>query len=124
MIQSFEIPGRLPGTNEYQDECRKNARAGGRMKRDATDMVAWYAKAARIKPMLPPVSVHIEWVEPNMRRDKDNIRGGAKFILDGLQEAGVIGNDNWKWIEGISDEYKVNKAKPHITVTLETKEEE
>lgn len=118
MIQRFEIPGKLPGMNEYQNECRRNARAGGRMKRNATDLVAWCAKSSGIKPMKPPVSVTVTWVEPNMRRDKDNIRTGMKFVLDGLQEAGVIANDNWKWIADLDDAYLVNKDNPRVIVEL------
>ena len=118
-MQRFEVMGRLPGANEYQDACRRNPREGARMKREATDSVAWAAKAAHLKPMVPPVKVSITWVERNMRRDKDNIRFGAKFILDGLQEAGIIDNDNWKWIAGISDEYRVNSVDPRVIVELE-----
>lgn len=119
MRQIFEVPGKLPGANEYQAACRKHAKEGARMKREATEAVAWAAKAAKLKPMEAPVSVRITWVEPNMRRDKDNIRFGAKFVLDGLQEAGVIGNDNWEWIAGIADGYRVNSVDPRVIVELE-----
>ena len=119
MIQRFEIKGRLPGANEYQAACRRFAKEGARMKREATEAVAWSAKVAHLKPMRAPVMVRITWIEPNMRRDKDNIRFGAKFVLDGLQEAGVIGNDNWKWIAGISDDYRVNTVDPRVIVELE-----
>lgn len=119
MIQRFEIKGRLPGANEYQAACRRFAKEGARMKREATDAVAWAAKAAKLKPMEPPVQVRITFVEPNMRRDKDNIHFGAKFILDGLQEAGVIGNDNWKWIAGIAYDCRVNSVDPRVIVELE-----
>ena len=94
MIQRFEIKGRLPGANEYQDACRRFSKEGACMKREATEAVAWAARAAKLKPMEPPVLVRITWIERNMRRDKNNVRFGAKFVLDGLREAGVIGDDN------------------------------
>ena len=119
MRQTFEIPGRLPGCNEYQRECRRNPKAGARMKREVTEAVAWCAKAAGVRPMRPPVSVLITWVEPNMRRDKDNIRFAAKFVLDGLRDAGVIENDNWKWVAAIADRYQVNGDNPRVVVELE-----
>lgn len=117
----FEVPGRLPGANEYQAACRRHPKEGARMKREATDSVAWCAKAAGLRRMRPPVRVSITWVEPNMRRDKDNIRFGAKFVLDGLREAGVIGNDNWEWVESIADSYTVNRSDPRVIVEVEEK---
>ena len=54
-----------------------------------------------------------------MRRDKDNIRFAAKFILDALVEAGVIDNDNWACVGSLSDDYLVNKANPRVIVELE-----
>ena len=90
MRQEFEVPGRLAGCNDYVGMCRANARAGAKVKR-----------------------------EPDMRRDKDNIRFAAKFILDALVEAGVIDNDNWACVGSLSDDYLVNKANPRVIVELE-----
>lgn len=117
MIQAFEIPGRLPGANEYIGECRKNARAGGKLKKEATERVV--VAARHLVPMQKGVQVSITWIESNMRRDRDNIRFGAKFVLDGLVQAGIIENDGWTWIEGISDTYRVNKTNPRVIVELE-----
>ena len=70
--------------------------------------------------MKPPVLVGFEWVEPDMRRDKDNISSAKKYILDALVVSGVIGNDNWRWIAGnLPDTYKVNKQEPRVIVTIE-----
>lgn len=119
MKQSFEIPGRLPGLNEYTAACRGNARAGGRMKREAQDAVMWAIKAAKIKPMAGKVNVTCIWVEKNMRRDKDNIRFGVKFVLDALVETGIIPNDNWTYIGDLVDRYWVHRENPRIIVVLE-----
>ena len=120
MRQRFEIPGKLPSLNDYVDVCRRNPYVGNKAKQRTQDEVMLAIKAARLKPMRAPVSVSFEWVEPDMRRDKDNISSAKKYILDALVESGVISNDNWKWIAGnLPDSYKVNKQNPRVIVTLE-----
>ena len=70
--------------------------------------------------MRPPVTVSFTWVEPDMRRDKDNISSAKKYVLDALVECGVVPDDNWKCIAGnLPDQYKVNKANPRVIVELE-----
>ncbi len=119
MRQEFVIPGRLPGLNEYTGACRSGARAGGSFKRRHQDAVCWAIRAAGLRPVAGKVNVSITWVEPNMRRDKDNIRFGAKFILDALVEMGIVPNDSWTYIGELSDRYYVNKSDPKIIVELE-----
>ena len=124
MRQVFEVPGRLPGLNEYTSACRSNPYAGAKLKREATEACMWAAKAAGIRPAAVPVDVHVTWVEPNTRRDKDNIRFGVKFVLDALVRLGVIPDDGWGQVGSLSDSYMVNKYNPRVIVALESKEEE
>lgn len=119
MIQTFEIPGRLSGCNEYQRACRTSPRVGARMKRDNQDRAYWAIKAAKVKPAAGPVNVWFAWIEPDMRRDKDNIRFAAKFVLDALVQAGILPDDGWRYVGDLSDSYAVNKSNPRIIVTLE-----
>lgn len=88
MRQSFEVPWKLSGLNEYTRACRANRYKGAAMKRTNQDIAALSIRAARLKPYDGPVRVSITWVEPNMRRDPDNIRFAAKFVLDALVEEG------------------------------------
>lgn len=118
MMQEFEIPGRLPNLTNYTTACRSNRQAGGRMKREAQERVCWAIKAARLKPM-GKVDVYFTWIEPNMRRDKDNVRFAAKFILDALVEMQIIKNDGWRNVGELSDRYMVNKDNPRVVVRLE-----
>lgn len=120
MIQRFIIHGKLPSLNEYTRSCRTNPYAGAKAKRETQERVLWAIKAAKLVPMKPPVLVGFEWVEPDMRRDKDNISSAKKYILDALVVSGVIGNDNWRWIAGnLPDTYRVNKQEPRVIVTIE-----
>lgn len=119
MSQRFTIPGRLDGLNDYTAACRANARAGGRMKRDNQAKVVEAVKAARVRKVCGRVNVAIHWIEPNMRRDKDNVCFAKKFILDGLVEAGIIENDNWTYIGDFTERFSVNAANPRIEVEIE-----
>lgn len=75
------------------------------MKLEQTEQVAQEAKLARLGHFTEPVFVEFHWYEPNMKRDQDNVAFAKKFILDGLQIAGVITNDNYKWVKGFSDTF-------------------
>lgn len=115
----FEIPGRLPGTNEYQNANRLNRYSGAKMKKQSQQIVEWAIIAAKIKPVSKRVRINITWVEPNMRRDMDNITGARKFIHDALVSQGIIKDDGWKYIAGFSDDFLVDKKNPRIIVELE-----
>lgn len=124
MRQSFEIPGRLPGCNEYTELNRTHPKLASRTKRETEDVIIMCAKLAGMKPMRDPIDVHVTFVEPNMRRDKDNIHFAVKFILDALKKLGIIKDDNWRWIggrahDGLSYSYRVNKKNPRVIVELE-----
>lgn len=130
MRQRFEIPGRLDGMNEIIDDARACRYKGAKGKRDNQDKVVWAIKAARLKPMECPVLVTVTWVEgmkPGCKRfvprDKDNIRAGIKFILDGLQEAGIIEDDRFAMVTPC-DRYMLNRENPRVIVELEEVDEE
>lgn len=119
MKQTFEIPGKLIGLNEYVDMCRRNRYGAAKAKRENQERVCWEIKRHRLKRMDKKVDVSFVWIEPNMKRDKDNISFAKKFILDALVQMRIIPNDNWKWINNLSDKFAVNKGNPRIIVTLD-----
>jgi Holliday junction resolvase RusA-like endonuclease len=115
----FEIPGRLPGTNEIIDAAKKKARnykAYSMMKDEYTDLVAWLAKKL---PKYNRINVTITWYEPNEKRDPDNIMGGQKFILDGLVRAGTIPDDSRKYIGSINHRFETDRVNPRVEVEIE-----
>lgn len=119
-FQQLTIPGRLMNLNEYQNECRKNRYSGSKAKKSQQQIVEACILAARLKPMIEPVDIRFHWIEPNMRRDKDNIRFASKFILDALVSMGILKNDGWRNISTLSDRYSVNAQNPRIVVTITT----
>lgn len=118
MIQQLTIPGRLMGLNEYTAWCRYNKHAGNRAKQDEQALIEAAIMAAKIKPVENPVMLHYLWIEPNERRDKDNIAFGKKFIQDALVACGILPDDGWKWVDGFTDDFAVDKQNPRIEVNI------
>ena len=119
----FKIETRLPSLNEYIDANRRNRQIGARMKREVEDVIGYYIMAARrrgtIRPVDEPVEIHIEWHEKTKRRDVDNIQSSQKFILDALQKAGVIVNDNRKHVKQIFHKI-IDDTEDYVMVTVAT----
>ena len=117
----MEIPGRLPGLNEYVEAERRNRFKAAKMKRDAQDwVILCIKKTMRGVHITRPVYIRYYYVEPNRRRDMDNIDGyGKKVINDALVEAGVLRDDGWDEIRGIVPYFSVDKDNPRIIVEIE-----
>ena len=117
MKMKLIIPGRLPGLNDMIEAARRNRYESAKMKKEYTELVAWCAKSAML-PHFERVDLIITWYEPNMKRDKDNIMAGQKFILDGLVQAGVLSNDGWKQIGKVTHDFKIDRQNPRVEVEL------
>ena len=115
------IQGRLPGLNEYIEAERRNKYKAAGMKRDAETLVILSArKWLRGWKAKGPVTMTYLWVEKDRRRDKDNISGyGRKIIQDALVKAGYLRNDGWADIVRFTDDFAVDKGNPHIEVMIE-----
>lgn len=118
MTRTFEVPGRLPGLNEYTRACRSHWAVGAKLKRESTRLVAACARAARVGRFSGPVTVTCRWVERDSRRDLDNVAFGMKFVLDGLVEAGVIGDDDQRHVGGISSEFSIDGKNPRVVISI------
>lgn len=124
MNQAFEITGRLPGLNEYTDACRAHKMRGHSMKKENQEAVVWAIKGARLKPHDGRVYVRYTFYEkPNPRngamRDKSNIAAFAvKVIEDALQEAGIIKNDDWRYMDGYECRFYRASDRPRIVVEV------
>lgn len=113
------LPGRLPGLNEYTRACRANRQVGAALKRDTEEEILWEIKRQLRGKTFKRVKVAFRWFEPNQKRDLDNIAFGKKFVLDSLQKSGVLTNDGWRQIAGLSDAFEVDKANPRVVVEIE-----
>nr|DAZ68628.1 MAG TPA: crossover junction endodeoxyribonuclease [Caudoviricetes sp.] len=111
------IPGTLPGLNEYVHANRTDPRAGSRMSRDA-HVICKLGMLRHAGHRVKQAYILFKWYEKNRRRDKDNIAFAKKFILDSLQEMGILKNDGWEEVLGFLDVFEVDKRQPRVEVYL------
>ncbi len=116
------IPGPLPGLNEIinaKGNTRGKWNAYSKMKKHWGGLIALLARAKGIETIPEGSRFYYRCVEPNRSRDPSNIIAGAvKLIEDGLQEAGILENDGWKHVAGISVGWSVAaRIGVHVTIT-------
>ena len=113
------IHGRLPNLNEYINAERTNRYIAANMKKKTEERIAaeilTQLNGLHITEM---VNMVYTWVEPNKKRDKDNIAFAKKFIQDALVKSGVLNNDGWREIDGFSDLFKVDPDNVGVIVDL------
>lgn len=122
MTQELFIPVRLPSLNDFIGAMNRNRFIGNKMKREYTELVSTYAKANRLGHFTEPITLEFQYTEPNNKRDGDNIVFAKKFILDGLVEAGVLTDDNQKWVKGFSDSWKTTDIPHKVGVRIVMRE--
>jgi hypothetical protein len=91
--QQVEIWYPLPPTlNEMVAVNRSSRYLGANQKEEWTNLCATESIGAPI--FAGQVWMAFTWYVRNWSRDPDNIAAAAKFILDGLEQQGIIRNDN------------------------------
>lgn len=65
----FKIPFRLPGLNEFMKACKGNKNHAAAVKRCTERDIALCVRGR----VTEPVHVTFVWLEPNRKRDKDNV---------------------------------------------------
>lgn len=126
MSDYFIIKGRLPGFNEYINAERANRYKASKMKRDTEKIILVSIKEALSKGTLhkhgEECKLEITWIEPNNRRDGDNVVAFAlKCIQDALVEMGVFPDDSRKYINGLKHTFMTNQRDPKIIVEIKEK---
>lgn len=124
-INQFTYHGRLPSLNDYINACRSHWSKGAEMKYQTETDIIWEIKAARargeVRQASGPVAISFEWHESDKRRDLDNIYSAKKYILDAMQKAGIIANDNRKNVVGLNDTI-IDDTKDFVIVTIQEAE--
>lgn len=125
MRQTFVIPGRLDGLNEFNAANRLNHYGGNAAKRRNEKPIRAAIRAACLEPMETPVRITAHWHEgrkPGAKRfqarDRDNIRFGMKFIQDALVAEGIIDDDAFDKVDP-HDTYTKDRDDPHVVVVIE-----
>ena len=112
----FTLPMQLPGLNEYINTCRLNRYQGARMKRMVENKIAFFIM--RLPMIKRPVTIHFHWIEPNRKRDLDNVAFAKKFILDALVKRGKLEDDSSKYVTGFTDTFEIG-TKAQVIVLIQ-----
>lgn len=115
------LPGEFIGLNEYTKANRTHWAVGANMKSEQDEMVYWSLMEQRTKKITTyPIVITFYWYCKNKKRDPDNIASAKKYILDAMQDAGILVNDGWKQIKGFGgDWFDVDKKYPRVEVYIE-----
>ncbi len=99
----------LTTLNEYTKANRGNKFGGANVKKKQDKIILYYALKQRFK--LEPIKydVNFVWYVKDHRKDHDNICFAKKFVFDGLIKAGILANDNPRYIGNFSDTFKIDK---------------
>lgn len=115
-MRHFTIPGRFPGINEYVEECRRNKYGGNGMIRKSENVIMKHLKGT---PLVWPIIIKYTFVEPNRRRDKDNVAGFFhKAFQDSLVKTKLLPDDSWAYIDSWVDSFDVDKNNPRIEIKI------
>lgn len=124
MNQYFEIPFRLPSLNELIAANRKNPHVGAKLKTETDSAIMLVIKAAHLKPVKLPCIVHMYFLEPNRRRDVDNVESAKKYILDALVKSGVLQGDSPRYVVGDPSYTRYVEGDASVRVTIIEHEDE
>lgn len=119
-MKQLLIEGELTALNEFINAERRNRYIAAKIKKGETGYCQDVAEKSELKLQETdfPCALIITWYVKNKRKDADNIAFAKKFILDGLVEAGVLPNDNRKYVQGFTDIVKEDKERQRIEITF------
>ena len=114
------LHGEYATLNKYTLANRNNSGYGASIKRAETNRaVMELLNQLRGETKLVPKSVFkFTWYRKNKRTDPDNICFAKKFILDAMQEVGMIENDGWNQIVGFVDKFEIDKDNPRVEIEI------
>jgi len=91
------------------------------LKKKYTTLIAEELITQSCVPDVPYEQIRLDtvWVESAKKRDPDNVRCGAKFILDAMVKVGIIPDDSRDHVLGFNDSFPVSKDRKVATQIVE-----
>jgi len=115
--ETFIIKGCLASYNEHRKASRTHRLVGAKLKKQNDSIVCLYAKT-QLTGKYERIHLDIMYYLKNAKKDPDGVAHAKKYILDGLQQAGVIKNDGMKQIAGWNEKFEVDKDDPRIEIVI------
>lgn len=120
----FIINEQLPSLNDYINKLKspKGKQVGAAFKKRIDDICISYILPHRrqlTQICKQPVIIFFQWHEKSKRRDLDNVYSAKKYILDAMQKAGVLENDNATHVKGLFDGVTYGK-RDYVEITVFT----
>ena len=121
-VITFPLYTTLPDLNAQLKRAKTSPYSYAAETKRAVEDIAWEIKAY-FSPKVPTINEGFAivccWHVTNKRRDPDNIAFGIKYILDGMQSAGLIANDGFNNVSGgILHSFQVSPRNPHVSVQI------
>ena len=114
----FTLLGEWTTLNQYTLANRNNLGYGSAIKKAETNRAALELKMQWDGVPIPKSIFKFTWYRKNRRTDHDNFCFSRKFILDGMEEVGIISNDGWKNVAGFVDDWYIDKDNPRIEIEV------
>lgn len=121
MKQYLHIPNRLPGLNDILAAARITKGRWNKyanMKKQYGLELCLLIKQQELQPIHSMIDIEFHWYEKSKKRDKDNIAAGKKFILDALVDSGILGGDDWRYINSFSDYFHIDSDRVEVIITI------
>lgn len=116
------IPVRLPGLNDMiamSKAGRGRFNQYARSKKEIEQYLCLTIGQLRIRGF-SQCRIGFTWIDPDKKRDIDNIAAGKKYILDALVGLGVLRDDSWKYVKGFLPElFEADKNNWGVRVRIE-----
>lgn len=109
--------GSLPGLNEIINAGRANRFKAASQKKAEQEKIRLQWSKARGIHFDGHVNINVKFFEKDSRRDDDNVFAGLKFLLDAMQEIGIIVKDSPKYCH-VTCERFTDRENPHISLTI------
>lgn len=114
------IPGTFPSLNEYiaANKVRRGSWCkGNSMKQSDQKRIMYRLPKLRIEH---PVILHYFFYCRNRRMDIDNICGYFhKVFQDALVAGGIIPDDGWRYVRGMTDSFEIDSNNPRVEIVIE-----
>jgi Endodeoxyribonuclease RusA. len=117
MIHKLIIDGMPPNLNVYRN---MHYRELDKEKKEWSNIVRLLVLDQKLKPIPTPIhQTYTFWFKDKREHDPDNYACCAKFINDGLVDAGILKRDNFQHIKELTVREGGISKKPYIEITME-----